>query len=161
MACRAIDLPLYPGERVIHDYVASFVAPGCLYLLTAGALGAFYYLFPHPLTIAAIATAFGSAALHAAIRSQYLWVLTNERLIERRGILARHNITIRHDRVTDTSSRRPVFASLFGTGEVHISTAGSEGTMITIFAQHHPATLEQLLNNLKREHHYYAHEGQR
>ncbi len=161
MGRRAIGLPLYPEERVIHDYVASFVAPGCLYLLTAAALGAFYYLYPHPLTIAAIAIVFASAALHAAVRAQYLWVLTNERLIERRGILARHNVTIRHDRVTDTSSRRPILAGIFGTGEVHVSTAGSEGTMVTIFAQHDPATLEQLLNNLKREHRYRAHEGER
>jgi membrane protein YdbS with pleckstrin-like domain len=159
MARRGFGLPLYPHEQVIQHYGASFVAPACLYLLTAGALGAFYYLFPQVLTLVAIVIVFASAALHAAVRGQYLWILTNERLVERRGILTRQTITVRHDRVTDTGSRVPVLSGLFGTGEVSVSTAGSEGTIITVFAQHDPHRLEQLLNNLKRENRYRSHEG--
>jgi uncharacterized membrane protein YdbT with pleckstrin-like domain len=159
MARRGFGLPLYPNEQVIQHYGASFVAPACLYLLTGATLAAFYYLLPHVLTLVAIVIVFASAALHAAVRAQYLWILTNERLVERRGIFTRHTVTVRHDRITDTGSRIPVLSGLFGTGEVTVSTAGSEGTIVTVFAQHDPGRLEQLLNSLKREHRYRAHEG--
>lgn len=161
MGRHPLDLPLYPGEHVIHGYTASFAAPASLYLLTAAALAGFYFVFPHVLALIAIVLVFLTAAAHAAIRAQYVWILTNERLIARSGIFTRTSTTIRHDRVTDTSSRRPLLAALFGTGEVYVSTAGAEGHMTTIFAQHDPARLEQLLNNLKRNHRYAPHEGER
>lgn len=146
----ANHLPLHPHERVLRGYNASFVAPAIAYLAGAAIVLAVFILATHILVLAGVVAILLAGLMHAVIRSQYVWVLTNHRLIEKRGILTRYTTTISHDRITDTHATRPLLAHLLGTGEVHVSTAGSDGTQITIFAQHEPTTLEHAVLDMRR-----------
>lgn len=142
---------LQPGERVIRRFSASFVMPGLIYGTLATVLLSLYALTDFRWFLLGAATILVTAGLRALARMQFTWVLTNQRIIAASGILNRKTISIRGDRITDTEIDVPFLGSVFGTGELRISTAGSEGYQMTLFSQHNPRMVEQLLSDLRYE----------
>jgi uncharacterized membrane protein YdbT with pleckstrin-like domain len=84
-------------------------------------------------------------------RLQFSWHLTNERLIEYRGVLVRDMNVVRFDSVTDMRVRKPLMANLFGTGTLRVNTAGSEGYQIVMFGQHQASLIEAEIVRAKRD----------
>lgn len=137
------------GQPISH-HRASFVVPALFYSLLLGlALGIHTLIHANwstyiPITVGLIAFA---NFLH---NRQHRWKLTSEQIIAHTGILVRHTQVIRLDRITDIRVRTPILASLFGTGAVLVSTAGSDGIELTIFRQHQANKIEAQIARAKR-----------
>lgn len=139
---------LLPGERVIRHFGASFVQPGLIYGTLATIFIGLYAFQSYRFFLLGAALVCIIGGLQAMVRMQYQWVLTNQRLIQVSGIWTKRVKVIPGDRITDMSLVQPVLYGLLGTGELHVSTAGSDGYEATIFAQHDPRLIEGLLHDL-------------
>lgn len=134
----------------ISRHRASFVLPALLYsLLLALALG--LHTLIHANWSALIPVGVSVIALADFLHNrQHDWEVTSEQIIAHTGILVRHTQVIRLDRITDIRVRTPILASLFGTGAVLVSTAGSDGYELTIFRQHQANKIEAQIARARR-----------
>lgn len=139
---------LLPGERVIRHFGASFVQPGLIYGALALVFIGLYAFQAYKWFLLGAALVCIIGGLQALTRMQYQWVLTNQRLVQVSGILTRRVKVIPGDRITDMSLIQPPLCGLLGTGELHVSTAGSDGYEAAIFGQHDPRLIEGLLHDL-------------
>lgn len=139
---------LLPGERVIRHFGASFVQPGIIYGIIATVFVGLYAFQSYRFFLLGAAAVLVVGGLQAIARTQYQWVLTNQRLIQISGLVTKHTTVIPGDRITDMRLVHPPFARLLGTGELHVSTAGSDGYEAVIFGQHDPRLLEGLVHDL-------------
>ncbi len=134
----------------LTSHGASFVLPTLLYsLLLSLALGLHTLIHTNwsvslPIGVALI------AFINFLHNRQHRWDLTSEQIIARTGILVRRTQVIRLDRITDITVHTPLLASLFGTGAVLISTAGSDETELTVFRQHQANKIEAQIARAKR-----------
>lgn len=134
----------------ISRYRASFVPAALVYSLLLGLTLGLHTLIAAawsvvlPIGVAALATA------HFLYNRQHAWHLTSEQVTAHTGVLVRDTQVIRLDRITDIRVRTPLLASLFGTGAVLISTAGSDGYELTIFRQHQASRIEAQIARAKR-----------
>ncbi|MDQ4065612.1 MAG: PH domain-containing protein, partial [Actinomycetota bacterium] len=81
----------------------------------------------------AIALAWVILALIPLLRWRYtMFVLTTDRLITRRGIIAKHSKEIPLERINDVAFNQRVLERIFGAGDLMIESAGETGqTRIT------------------------------
>jgi len=140
---------MQPGHR-ISRHGASFVLPSLLHSLLLGLTLGLHTLLHNnwshllPISVAVVALS------HFLHNRQHKWELTTEQIIARTGILVRRTQVIRLDRITDITVQTPLLASLFGTGAIQISTAGSDGVELTVFRQHQANKIEAHIARAKR-----------
>jgi len=125
---------LNPGERVLVDvrphwwYLAGPVA--LLVLVIAGAIAAFVQSAPRWVSWIVL-VALGLAVLWLAGR-YVRWVssrliVTDTRVIERRGVVARSGREIPLSALTDIGYRQTIFERVIGAGNVVLDSAGRHG----------------------------------
>lgn len=124
---------LNPGEEVAVDvrphwkYLAGPVS-ACL-VVGAGAVAALVEAVAH-WALLAIAAVLAVALLWLAVRyvkwATTSFVVTNERLVERRGVLSRTGRDIPLDRLTDISYKQTLMDRLTGCGDILLESAGRD-----------------------------------
>lgn len=136
--------------HTLSQHGASFVVPALVYSLLLGLAFGMHTLIHNTWSVL-LPVGVGVTALGNFLHNrQHKWTLTSEQIVFRTGILVRHTQVIRLDRITDIRVRTPLLASLFGTGAVLISTAGSDGIELTIFRQHQANNIEAQIARAKR-----------
>jgi hypothetical protein len=89
-------------------------------------------------------------ALGAARRAAASIVLTNQRIIERRGLLGTDSHEVRLSRVTELASHRSVAGRLLGFGDVQVE-AGSERGAIVLHHVPRPELFQALVSEQVRQ----------
>jgi uncharacterized membrane protein YdbT with pleckstrin-like domain len=64
------------------------------------------------------------------------FVVTNQRVIYRTGVIARHGVEIPLDRINNINFRQRVFERLIGAGNLDIESAGEQGSTQFDFVRH-------------------------
>ncbi|WP_049972305.1 PH domain-containing protein [Haladaptatus cibarius] len=79
------------------------------------------------------------------------YLVTNEALYKKTGILSRNVQRIEFDKVQDTSYRQSFFGAQFGYGTVDISTAGGSGVEMSFDNVDAPRDLQSLINERNKK----------
>lgn len=133
----ALRRRLAPGEEVLVDvrpHWSGLAAPGALLVaVIAGAVTALVDGVPSwvdwPLLVVLVGAAVWLLARYLRWSTTGL-VLTNARIIERRGILARVSREIPLGAVSEIGVRRSLLERVIGTGDLLIESAGPDGVEV-------------------------------
>ncbi|GAA0234907.1 PH domain-containing protein [Haladaptatus pallidirubidus] len=79
------------------------------------------------------------------------YVVTNDALYKKTGVLSRNVQRIEFDKVQDTSYRQSFFGAQFGYGTVDISTAGGSGVEMSFDNVDAPRDLQSLINERNKK----------
>ena len=120
-----------PGETVIFDGHPSWRSVLEIYLmgdLLAVAAGAalWFAVAPGVGVAAGVVIALLAIAVGFVRRRSTRYVITNQRLYARRGLLARYEQQTRLERVQDVSTRQSFFERILQIGTVDFDTAGDD-----------------------------------
>lgn len=120
-----------PGETVIFDGNPSWRSTLRIYVLgdlAALAVGALLWVVLSPAVgvLAGLAVSSAVFAVGLVHRRATRYVITDQRLYIRRGILSRHEQQTRVERVQDVSTRQSFGERLLNIGTVDFDTAGDE-----------------------------------
>lgn len=78
------------------------------------------------------------------------FVVTDERIIYQRGVLARHSKSITIDKVHDVETSQSVFERFLGVGDVRIESGGTDGSS-TFTDINRPIYVKNTINELMRD----------
>ncbi|MDY6778384.1 MAG: PH domain-containing protein [Candidatus Nanohaloarchaea archaeon] len=139
MLSRVADL-LEPGEEVhetvnpsvfdrrfLVPYLAAFAIFASILVVMAG-FDSVEGVFPiRPLGVAPLLVVPVLIAVVAEVKRRFImYHFTDRKLIVERGILRKDFVTVRYDRVTDTRTEQTLLDRVLRTGDIEISTAGSD-----------------------------------
>jgi len=135
-----VEEQLQPGEEILyraHVTRISLLPPALGLVLTAGAGIFFWRLSEDPVVL--LVAGVIAAVLAVVIGVKYLvlqskeYVLTNRRVVQQTGILAKRSNDAHLDKVNNVEHRQTLWGRLLGYGDVAIDTASETGT--TLFAR--------------------------
>ncbi len=145
---------LTEGEQVVEELRPHWSALGwplpalALVLAALVALVVAWASAPSALVIGLLVLA-GLCALWLAGRGLRWWrtnlVVTTGRLIQRSGVVARHGVDVRLERVNEISYRQSMVQRLMGTGRLFVSVGGDRG-VIGFDHVRHPALLARAVH---------------
>ncbi len=82
---------------------------------------------------------------------QTLYVVTDERIHIRQGILSRRDHSTTHARVQNVNSTQGILDRILGTGDVDFDTAGSDDFEFRFYAVRHPEQLVRLVAEVEAQ----------
>ncbi len=85
------------------------------------------------------------------LRINYEFMLTDQRVIVKRGWLNIQTVSIQYARITDVSIAQSIIGRLLKIGALSISTAGNEGNRVIMAHIEDPQGVKRLLHELKEK----------
>ena len=82
---------------------------------------------------------------------QTLYIVTDERIHIRQGILSRRDHSTTHARVQNVNSTQGIIDRILGTGDVDFDTAGSDDFEFRFYAVRHPEQLVRLVAEVEAQ----------
>lgn len=124
-------MQLRPGETIIFEGHPSWRSVLRTYIigdLIALAVGALVWFVVSPFTgiVVGVVIALGAIVVGFVQRRSTRYVITNERLYVRRGLLSRHEQQTRVDRVQDVATFQGPLERILQIGTVDFDTAGDD-----------------------------------
>jgi uncharacterized membrane protein YdbT with pleckstrin-like domain len=82
------------------------------------------------------------------------FVVTNQRVIYRTGVVARHGVEIPLDRINNINFRQRIIERMIGAGNLDIESAGDQGSSTFDFVRHPDGVQQEIYKQMEgREHH--------
>jgi len=126
---------LTDGESVISSFRQHWkllVIPIGWFVLAVAVVGVAFWLFPWPWLEWAVVIVVIGGGIWLVVRPVVSWattryVLTNERLITRHGLIAKSGVEIPLERITNVNFNQSVFERMLGAGDLLVESAGTGG----------------------------------
>jgi uncharacterized membrane protein YdbT with pleckstrin-like domain len=149
-------MDLHPGETVIFEGHPSWRSTLGFYLkglgisLLIGAVG--WFALSHAGGAGIAAGAFAIVVVLGLVkRMATTYVISNQRLHIRRGIVSRHTQESRLDRVQNVNTNQSILQRLLRVGTVDFDTAGTEDSDFSFVGVASPADVVTDVNRAQRE----------
>lgn len=82
------------------------------------------------------------------------FVVTNQRVIYRTGVVSRHGVEIPLDRINNINFRQRIIERMIGAGNLDIESAGDQGSSTFDFVRHPDGVQQEIYKQMEgREHH--------
>ena len=87
------------------------------------------------------------------------FVVTNQRVVYRTGVVARHGVEIPLERINNINFRQRVFERLIGAGNLDIESAGEQGSTTFNFVRHPDGVQQEIYRQMDQRDHRQAEIG--
>lgn len=125
-----------------NDPIIDFIAAG------AGPLAPAVFVF---ISIALFVVSFAVGGIGIYLRLAYRFYLTNQRILERVGLLGQQTISADYPEITEVIVRQDIFNRLLlNTGTLAVNTPGSAGVEFNLVNVDNPAARREILRHLVR-----------
>jgi uncharacterized membrane protein YdbT with pleckstrin-like domain len=147
---------LHPGETIIFDghpnwrALLAFYIYGTIAAVAAGIIAALIWSTGVGVLVGVVIEA-GVILIGFIRRVATSYVVTNQRLYIRRGILAKHVQQTRIDRVQNVNTEQRVLERILRVGTVDFDTAGTDDSDFTFRGVASPSTIVAAVDRAQRE----------
>ena len=87
------------------------------------------------------------------------FVVTNQRVVYRTGVIARHGVEIPLERINNINFRQRIFERMIGAGNLDIESAGEQGSTTFDFVRHPDGVQQEIYQQMDRRDHRQAEIG--